>query len=821
MLPAKARWTIGSSDESVVREFTESLGLEPMLARLLAARGFRTPEEAAPFLAVGSGQFHDPFLLDGMHEAVARIRLALERHEKIRIYGDYDADGVSSVALMIFLFRQLDADFDYYIPHRVSEGYGLNRGALELAKEEGVSLLVTVDTGISAKVEVEYASSLGLDVVVTDHHEPPEELPIACAVVNPKKPGCPYPFKHLAGAGVAFKLAQALLGRIPVELLEIAAIGTVGDLMPLTGENRAIVKLGLDHMRVTANPGIRALLDVAGVDREKVTAGNIGFGIAPRINASGRLEAADDAVRLLVTASKPEAEEVAAALDNLNKERQRIVDEIFVEAAAIAESAIADGSGKVLVVAKENWNVGVIGIVASKLVDKYYRPVLVLSINPETGLAKGSARSIPGFDMYKALTHCAEMMDHYGGHQAAAGMTLEAANLNRFRAELQTLAAEWLSEEDYIPVLHADMTVDLSEDPMGWIGSLEKLGPFGMGNPSPRFVFTGLHVLEKRTMGKDNRHLKLSVSQRTSENRASAFDAVGFSRSQLVHRISDAARMDILGELSINEWNGSRKAQIIIQDMRIAERQVFDWRGAKDTDPRWSTLTAADSRGLNRSAPLCGVVVSSSSEAEEAGRLPLPAGTTFWAPDSSGTMKCVEGVRSSEAEHDPIEPTFDRVQDLILYSMPDSLEELSRLLHQSIGLERIYAVFRESQPEGVVPTRDMFKQVYSMLLKPDDRYQGGHKDVIGYFSARSGLSRDMVTFIIEVFEELSLVERWSGGYRCVPAAVKRDLTTSSRYKRRLKWREAEQELMYTSSKELTRILLNAYKDNQSVTEVQA
>jgi single-stranded-DNA-specific exonuclease len=347
MLQGKARWTVGQSEEGGDKAQTleKELNVSPFLSRLLAARGITESEQAAAFLHGGTDCIHDPFLLDGMDLAVGRIRRAIESGEKIRIYGDYDADGVSSTSLMVSLFKQLGCDFDYYIPHRVQEGYGLHNGAIDIAKEQGVSLMVTVDTGISAVEQIAYAASLGIDVVVTDHHEPPEHLPGAYALVNPKKSDCPYPFKQLAGVGVAVKLAQALLGRWPEELLEYVAIGTIADLMHLSDENRMMVKQGIERIRNTANPGLRALLEVSGVAVKDVNSTHIGFALAPRINASGRLLSADAAVRLLTTDSEQEAMQLADNLDALNKERQRIVDDMTKEAAAMVER-LRDASGQ-------------------------------------------------------------------------------------------------------------------------------------------------------------------------------------------------------------------------------------------------------------------------------------------------------------------------------------------------------------------------------------------------------------------------------------------------------------------------------------------
>ncbi|MCL6458004.1 MAG: single-stranded-DNA-specific exonuclease RecJ, partial [Gorillibacterium sp.] len=713
MLPSKARWTFGQVDEAAVTELSSQLSLDPIVARLLVSRGFRSVEEAKSFLQADTGHLHDPFLFDGMDLAVNRIRKAVEQREKIRIYGDYDADGVSSTALMIRLFRELGADFDFYIPHRVKEGYGLNRGAIEQAKSDSIDLIVTVDTGISALEEIAYAAELGIEVVVTDHHEPPAVLPSAIAIINPKKQGCPYPFKQLAGAGVAFKLAQALLGRVPEELMDIAAIGTVGDLMTLTDENRIIVKLGLQRMRSGTYPGIKALLDVAGIDKKAVNAGHIGFSLAPRINASGRMGSADDAVKLLITDSPEEAKAIAASLDNLNKERQGVVDGIVGAAMAQAEQSIKADASKVIVVAGEGWNVGVIGIVASKLMDRFYRPTIVLSIDPFTGLAKGSARSIVGFDMHLALTECADLLEHYGGHQMAAGMTLHQDHIPVFQSRLQQLATEWLTEEDYVPVLNADLECQLEGQPLRWIRELEKLGPFGVGNPAPRFIFSSVRVLDKKRMGKDNRHLKLQVSNdapAAQVGKPIQMDAVGFGKGHLEGDISSTSRVDLLGELSINEWNGMEKAQMIIQDMRIQESQVFDFRGAPDHDMRWMSL-------VDR-CELVGIVFASQEEAEALlGPEVGPFTSRWYYSPENGTMLQVRGQTDGQY-------AYGDLQQVILYSLPTSMVAMTEALLQAKQAKRIYAVFKETKASReAMPGKEMFKQVYALLRHGDGQKQ--------------------------------------------------------------------------------------------------
>ncbi|EGL19650.1 MULTISPECIES: single-stranded-DNA-specific exonuclease RecJ [unclassified Paenibacillus] len=802
MLESKARWRLGAGDEAVAGQLCDALGIDPLLARLLVLRGISSVPEAEQFLSGGSGHFHDPFLMEGMETAVSRIRSALSSGEKIRVYGDYDADGVSSTALMAHLLRGLGANFDTYIPHRVKEGYGLNKGAVDLAKEQGVSLIITVDTGVSAVEEVAYIQELGMDVIVTDHHEPPGTLPQPLALINPKKETCPYPFKGLAGVGVALKLAQGLLGRLPEELLEIAAIGTVADLMPLHDENRLIVKLGLERMRKSAYPGLRALMDVSGVDRSGVNATHIGFSLAPRINASGRLEHASTALKLLVTEDEAEAVSIAEELDLLNKERQFIVDELTgLAKAAVQEEQ--DGALKrgetpknFLVVSGEKWNVGVVGIVASRLVDTYYRPTIVLSIDPDTGMAKGSARSIAGFDMYQALTHCADLLDHYGGHQAAAGMSLRRENIAEFERRLNVLAGEWLSAEDFIPLLAVDAECSLSEVPLECIEELEKLAPFGVGNPAPKILFSGLRLDEIKLMGRERQHLKLVLTDAAAEI-AAGVEAVGFGKGWLGSLMTPQAPVDIVGELSVNEWNGVRKPQLMLQDLRIPALQVFDWRGkpaarvGEDLAALGERLAALPGRGSARPPAL--VLFGEEDRAPGAGG--RPAGPV-WRCLPDGSL-----AADNEAAR---ELQFPEMTDIVLCTAPRSLAQLERALAQADGIRRCYAVFADPVPQdgGAMPTRDQFKAVYASV-RQQGMWDLRNPALLQSFSRRSGLSAAMISFVLDVFEELGFIEKAGGVVRPVAAPSKRDLTTSRKYQERLSRAEVDRVCVYTSAKELS------------------
>ncbi|MDF2668719.1 MAG: recJ [Paenibacillus sp.] len=802
MLHSRARWETAACDLDAEQQLIQVLKLHPAVAKLLVARGVHTVEEADQFLNGGKDHLYDPFLLDGMQAAVDRILSALNNNEKIRVYGDYDADGVSSTALMAYLLRQLGADFDTYIPHRTLEGYGLNNQAIDLASQSGVSLLITVDTGISAVDQIAHAKQLGIDVIVTDHHEPPEQLPDALVILNPKKPGCEYPNKQLAGVGVAWKLAHALLGEVPESLAQFAAIGTVADLMPLTGENRCIVKLGLEQLAKSHYPGILALYKVCGITAKEVSSTHLGFGLAPRINASGRLQHAAEALRLLTTEDPDEAEQLAVQLDRLNKERQRIVDEMTEEALALHLAAEQASASKVIVVAQEGWNAGVIGIVAAKLLEKYYRPVVIMTIDSETGKAKGSARSIRGYDIHKALTECQELLEHYGGHQAAAGMTLRADWIDRFRDRLNECAEQWLSEEDYIPHLRVDAEYSLSDVSLESIRQIEAMAPFGMGNPSPRFHLSGLEVQEMRTLGKDKQHLKLMLAQSVQET-ACSVEAVGFGRGALTELISATSKLDVIGELSVNEWNGVRKPQIIIQDMRVAELQVFDWRGVNRLVHKLGELDSGRA-GASRFT----------SSAHESLRALIVERNLHWARDRKLLMATGwllygwDELKGAIPLNDAAaEVPIGTATDLMLYSLPDAEASLHKLLQSAKAAERIYPVFADWNTDDFkLPSREAFKKVYTYLRQLGSWPKNDH-GTLEQFSRKTGLTSAIIQFILEVFEELCLIESSGTMQHTVVSPGKTELESAIAYKRRQHRMEMEPTLIYTSAQELTEWLV--------------
>lgn len=737
------------------------------------------------FLYGGLELLHDPFLMKGMREAADRIKHAVERSERIRIYGDYDADGVSSTALMSRLMRALSADFDHYVPHRTAEGYGLNMLAIDAAAEAGVTLIVTVDNGISAVEEIAYARERGIDVVVTDHHEPPERLPEAAALVNPKQPDCPYPFKGLAGVGVAFKLAHALLGRPPLEWTELAALGTIADLMPLQDENRVIVKLGLEQLRRTSNAGFRALAAASGIELTAAQAESIAFGMAPRINAAGRLQHADTAVRLLLTDDPHEAETCAAELDQLNRQRQKLVDEMVVHAEAIwaerCRQAAADGGEEpsVIVVAGEGWNVGVVGIVASKLIERHYRPAFVLGIDAETGTAKGSARSIDGFDLHAALTACEELLDHYGGHQAAAGMTLRAEQLPQLEAKLSAIASQVLTEEHLRKKTTIDLVCTADEATLEATAQIALLEPFGAGNPQPKLLLANLPISEKRAIGKEGKHLRLGAARK-----GGTLEAIGFGFGELAELISDTACVDIVGELTVNEWNGSRKPQIMLRDIRVPHVQLYDGRGRRDKDQgvrqaieQMKRLSALRPHGHG---PGPAVVLTADSAVREAAAAAEPADGKS---DGSAYM-----LRHYDESVDA-----GGLRTIVLLDRPPDAERLAALLQTGHRLEAVWALYDQDVSGMQFPTRDAFGNAYRLLRGANGRL--GRDEALALL-AKAQCTPQSAQLMLDVFAELEFIVRDEAGILVADKPARRELSESPSF--RAAQRQAESERLWSA-----------------------
>lgn len=765
MLKPKKRWNLVQQNENRAKELSNELNLSTFVANLLINRGIETKTEAYSFMNSSKEALHDPLLMDDMQLLIDRVNKAISNEEKILVFGDYDADGVTSTSVMLKALKQMGAAVDYYIPNRFTEGYGPNEGAFRWAKDQGFTLIITVDTGISAQHEAQVAKELGMDLIITDHHEIPPELPEAFAIIHPRKPGTSYPFGELAGVGVALKVAEALLGEVPNEFLELATIGTIADLVPLRDENRVIASRGLRAIQNSRNLGIQALIKQCSLEDKEITEESIGFAIGPRINAAGRIDAADPAVELLMTDNREEAYEIAKEIDSLNQERQQLVNEITTEAVEEVEKIILEDEAKVIVVAKEGWNPGVIGIVASRLVEKYYRPTIVLSIDPEKQEAKGSARSIEGFDLFKNLSECRDLLPHFGGHTMAAGMTLKTENLNELRSRLNQLASEKLTDEDYIPVTEVDAICSVQELSIETIEEMQTLAPFGQGNRKPKILVEDASFSGLRRIGKNDNHLKITLSQAGQQ-----IDGVGFGCGDLCDHISPISNVSVVGQLSINEWNGYRKPQIMIEDCAVTGWQLFDWRGIPNLEKHLSQI---DQKKLQ-------IVVFRSDTIE---KLKL----NNW----NDQITCLE----SEDHVGMSDNTY-----LVLLDLPKDPEDLKQLLVDQKP-ERIYTVFHHSQDHyfSTLPTRDHFKWMYGFLSKQKTFNLNKHDQAL---AKKQGWTRDSIHFMVQVFFELGFVTIKDGIVELVQNPIKKDFSESQTYQNKQMELSLESELVYSSFRSL-------------------
>lgn len=574
MVPESYRWEFVEQESDRVKQLAAETGYPEVFAGLLMARGVHNKEEAQRFLYPSEKNMYDPFLMKGMEAAVCRISQAMDAREKITIYGDYDVDGITATSILYLYLTKAGADVNYYLPDRMSEGYGLNEHAVRMLAETGTKLMVTVDTGISAIVECRLAKSLGMDVVITDHHECQEELPEAVAVVDAKQPGETYPFLYLAGCGVSYKLVQGLKAYRNdqtdiTEYLELAAVGTVADIVPLYDENRIIVSEGFKRMKHPANMGLSKLLESAGYDfKRKITSGFIGFGLAPRLNAGGRMGDTKRGVRLFTTRDEEEAAAIAAELEVENSHRKETEQMILKQVTDRIEASDAIRNSRVMVVAGEGWHHGVIGIVSSRIKDMYYRPNILLSV--EDGVAKGSARSIEGFNLFDALCTCSDLMIKFGGHAAAAGMSLKAENVPELARRLNEYAKIHMDSQMLVPVQRPELRLKPSEVTVELIELIQRMEPFGQDMPEPLAEISG-QLSEVRKIGADGATLRMKIM----DHRRS-LGTVGFRRSIMAEYYSAGMEVSIAGNLDINYYMDRQYPQMILKDVKVFREEKIE-----------------------------------------------------------------------------------------------------------------------------------------------------------------------------------------------------------------------------------------------------
>ena len=583
-------WKVAPSCPEV-RLALEEAGLTPLMAALLAGRGIKTPEEAFRLLSPTKEPILDPMLMRDMDRAVERLKLALARGERIAVYGDYDVDGITSTCLLTQYITGLGGEVIPYIPGRLDEGYGLNREAVTTLHEEGVSLIITVDCGITAVDEVAFAAGCGMDVIVTDHHACKEELPPAAAVVNPQRPDCPYPFKGLAGVGVALKLAMAVAGEEAPAVFErfcdLAAVGTIADVMPMTGENRAIVSRGLHYLNPPRSLGLGALIRSAGLGDKPITTVSVGYTLAPRINASGRLGQAEVALELLLTRSPERAGELAERLCELNRQRQSIESDIFTQCIGLLEEHPQRG---VVVLADEGWHQGVVGIVASRLAERCACPTFMICL--DHGVGKGSCRSWGGANLFQLLTACAPLLESFGGHALAAGFTVREENIPALAEGLRRALELQCAGEELPSVLEVDGVADPEALTVEAVESLDLLEPCGTGNPRPIMVLAGAQVQTMTQVGR-GRHLKMRL-----ESRRRVLDAIYFSADGTELGLTPGCRVDVAFYPQINEFRDNRTVQLQVVDLKPAPSRAELERAIYDKFSRGEALTPEEARFL-------------------------------------------------------------------------------------------------------------------------------------------------------------------------------------------------------------------------------
>jgi len=552
---------IASSHTHLQNLFHQELGISKILAQILINRGIHTLEEAEKFLQADLKYLLDPYSFSDMHGAVELIKKAARNRQKIMIFGDYDVDGLTAITLLKNTLAKIGIDATHYIPHRIKEGYGLNKNTLHFAKQKGVKLLVTVDCGTNNNEQIKELRGSGIEVIVTDHHEPldKETHCSASAVINPKIKNASYKYRDLSGVGVAYKLCQALTGKLLREDLDLVCLGTIADVCPLTGENHIMVKEGLLNLSKTRRPGLKALVESSGIRDKKITSGFVGYILGPRINASGRMDTAETSLSLLMSDNQEEAQRLAKIIETHNRQRQKTENKILEEAQDLIDKEINFKEHKIIVIAKENWHQGVLGIVASKLADRFYRPTIVISLTED--LCKGSGRSIKSFHLFQALTECKEFLKTFGGHSHAVGFIITKDNIEGFRKKINNLAKEKLLLEDLLPSLDIDMELSLSDLNEKIIQEFQALEPFGMGNPEPLFYTRNLKLKDQpQVLGRDTIKFWVSDGQVTTE-------AIGFGMASFKENLITAQSFDLVYSPKLDTWQGEGTVLLEAEDV--------------------------------------------------------------------------------------------------------------------------------------------------------------------------------------------------------------------------------------------------------------
>lgn len=734
----------------------KELGLSNDLAPLLWKRGVKQVEDVASFFYPALENLHDPFLLYDMEKAVERIQTAIMNNEKILVYGDYDADGITSTSLMKESLELVGANVSYFIPNRFDDGYGPNKEVYKYyMKQEQVTLIITVDNGVSGHEAIQYAQENNVDVIVTDHHELPEVLPNAYAIIHPRHPLGEYPFGDLAGVGVAFKLSSALLGEIPIDALDLVAIGTIADLVSLTDENRALVKLGLDRLKETDRIGLQIMFSETKVNLTELNEETVGFTIGPRLNAIGRLGDGSPGVELLTTFDDEAAEQIVRDVEASNDERKEIVQRISGEALLMAEQESSDFN----LIIKEGWHQGVLGIVASKVVQKMGRPTLIMTYDEQTGLIKGSGRSTEHLDMFQFLTQMKDKFVSFGGHHMACGLSFEKDKVESIREAIKTQLAAGEYDFSQKPALAIDENLAIDQITVKKIEQLNQLRPFGTDNPAPYFKIDPETMTSMKRLGVNQDHLKLLVRSGETD-----LDCIGFSFGDALEEIESGSGLSLVGQVSINEWNGQRKPQFQITDYCVNGIQIFDARGKK-----------AQNFELSKN-DICGLVFTQ----------------PFYDKFSKTMNVQLFDVEKSDS--------LDTYQTIAILECPPSLEVAEKMA-VTYDVSR-WVLLCETDFDHYltgIPTRDDFGKLFK-LIHQQSSIDVRHKldAIISYLK----IDKNKVIFMIKVFFELGFVTIEDGLMKRVENPPHRPLTESTKYQAYLKKIESEKLFICSNTGEI-------------------
>lgn len=746
-------------DENELQALANELEVSRLFVEVCFQRGLTTKEAIQQFIQVDETWFHDPYLLYDMERVIERITEAIENFEQITIYGDYDADGMTSTSLLYETLESIGANVNYYLPSRFKEGYGPNSEAFETLINNGTSLIITVDNGVAGHEAIKHATKLGADVIVTDHHELPSVLPEAYAIIHPKHPDGNYPFPDLAGVGVALKVAHALIGELPIESLDLAALGTVADLVPLLDENRAIVYFGLKMLEQTQRVGLLQLYQLLDKKPSEITEETIGFQIAPRLNAVGRLGEASPCVELLTTFEPSRAKELVRYVDEQNTERKQIVEDMTKDVVDHLEEMPADT--EVVVLADENWHQGVLGIVASRVVEKTGKPTLLFTIDANTGIAKGSARSVEGFDLYNAFEQISELFTQFGGHSMAAGISAEVTNLPEIQMKLSTILSEM---EDFELTQKIDTTLPLSDMTTASIKEVMNLRPFGTGNEKPLVASETVSVLQKRGVGVDGAHLKLLIGQNEEQ-----LDIISFQNGYMTDLLFEGQEIAVVGYLEINEWNGNFKPQMQMIDIDIPGPMLVDQRINQLTPTH---LQKENTTFVFYNAEVYKTALKNIPESSEAILL--------------RTAKEAGAFRSEK--------------EIVIVDCPTSVEIFNETLAgNEYSQIRCYFYKQTHSFLTGIPTRDDFARSYKFFATHKDIDLVNHGNTL---SELLKLDNNKIYLIVKVFLEAKFVIISNGVLNVVEHPKKTDILKTKSYQEAQEQLKAEELFLYSSFNEV-------------------